>query len=61
MALLTKEQRLESIAEMLGSARLEGFTPSADYVALLNRYVEGEITLAQVGDITRVKHGVKSA
>jgi hypothetical protein len=49
---LTRQDQEININQMLASWELEGFEPDADYLALLNQYVCGEISteeaLAQI-------------
>jgi len=48
MAILNKQERQRAVKQTLASWAIEGFQPDAQYVALLGRYVDGELTLAQV-------------
>lgn len=53
MATPSKADRRRAVIRTLASWRIEGFEPDANYMALLERFVEGEITLAQVRAETR--------
>jgi hypothetical protein len=53
MATTGKAERRRAVTRTLASWRIEGFEPDAKYMALLERFVEGEITLAQVRAETR--------
>ena len=44
----TEQERRESVDRMLGSWVLDGFEPNANYLALYNRYISGELTIEQV-------------
>jgi Antitoxin VbhA len=48
MAMTSKADRRQAVTRTLASWRIEGFEPHAEYMALLERFVEGEITLAHV-------------
>lgn len=47
------EKRRAAVKHALASAALDGFTPTPEYLALLDRYINGEITNSQLGDISR--------
>ena len=49
MAALTEADRRRAVTQTLASWRIEGFEPDARYLALLDRYVAGKLTLAEVG------------
>lgn len=53
MATTSKADRRRAVTRTLASWRIEGFEPDAKYMALLEQFVEGEITLAQVRAETR--------
>ncbi|WP_215404561.1 antitoxin VbhA family protein [Janthinobacterium sp. JC611] len=55
MAKFTQQDRQRSVNQTLASWALEGFEPAPEYLALLERYVQGELTLAQVRAITDVQ------
>jgi hypothetical protein len=44
----TKEERRRQVANMLANFQLEGGVPDAEHLALLNRYIEGTATLADL-------------
>jgi len=48
-----RADRRRAVTRTLASWHIEGFEPDANYVALLERFVEGEITLARVRAETR--------
>jgi len=48
-----RERRIEAVNYARGSVRLEGFILSADTEALFQRYVDGELTLAETGNAIR--------
>ena len=45
----TREQRARDIANSLASGRLEGLEPSAEAMAIFQSYIDGELTLEQMG------------
>jgi hypothetical protein len=49
MSATTEADRRRAVTQTLASWRIEGFEPDAQYLALLDRYVAGELTLAEVG------------
>jgi len=49
MAATTEAARQRAVAQTLASWRIEGFEPDPQYLALLDRYIAGELTLAEVG------------
>lgn len=57
MAKFTRQDRQRSVNQTLASWAIEGFEPDPEYLALLERYVQGELTLAQVRAITDVQFG----
>ncbi|MBM3764124.1 MAG: hypothetical protein FJW32_01920 [Acidobacteria bacterium] len=44
-----REQRALEIENALASVRIEGLEPSAEALAIFERYVEGELTLEEMG------------
>lgn len=56
----TNESRQRAVQQTLASWAIEGFEPDAQYLALLDRYVNGEMTLAQVRAQTDAAFGVKT-
>lgn len=49
---ITEQERAErsfNVEQALASVRLEGLEPGAEALAIYQRYVDGEITLKQVG------------
>ncbi len=52
MAVTSEERakRLIEIEEALASVRLEGLEPGEDALAIFQRYVDGELTLEDMGD-----------
>jgi hypothetical protein len=56
---LTEQDRRRNVTQTLASQRIEGFEPDAAYLALLERYVRGELTLAQVRAETDKAFSVK--
>jgi hypothetical protein len=63
MVARTVSERRQDVVQTLASWRIEGFEPDADYLALLDRYVSGELTLDEVGARVdaSVKHEAKTA
>ena len=49
MAATTLAQRRRAVDQMLANWRIEGFQPDAQYLALLDRYISGELTLEEIG------------
>lgn len=58
MAILSKQERQRAVAQTLGSWAIEGFKPDAEYLALLDRYIGGELTIAQVSAATDEKFSI---
>jgi len=58
MTILSKQDRQRAVAQTLGSWAIEGFKPDAEYLALLDRYINGELTIAQIHAATNAKFGV---
>jgi hypothetical protein len=48
MAVTTQAERRQAVTQTLASWRIEGFEPDVEYLALLDQYVAGQVTLAQV-------------
>ena len=44
-----REQRAKEIENALASGRLEGLEPSAGAMAIFQRYIDGELTMEQMG------------
>lgn len=53
-----RARRQEVVDYGRGTVRLEGFILSPEMEELNRRYVAGEITLAELGETVRRKHGV---
>ena len=45
----TRANRLDNVRQALASVRLEGLEPGDEAKAIFSRYVEGELTLEQMG------------
>lgn len=58
---MSKEARQRAVKQTLASWAIEGFEPDAQYLALLDRYVNGELTLAQVRAQTDANYGVNTS
>jgi hypothetical protein len=61
-AKITAEERAErasNVEEAVHSVRLEGLEPGPEALAIYQRYVEGEITLKQVGSEIDALHDRK--
>ncbi len=54
MAVLTadraREQRAKDIENSLASGHMEGLEPSPGAMAIFQRYIDGQLTLEQMGD-----------
>jgi hypothetical protein len=61
MVAFSKQDRQSAVAQTLGSWAIEGFTPDAEYLVLLNRYVCGELTIAQVSAATDAEFCVEDS
>lgn len=46
---LLREQRAKDVDNALASGRMEGLEPSAGAMAIYQRYIDGELTLDQMG------------
>lgn len=44
-----REQRAKEIENSLASGRMEGLEPSPEAMAIFQRYIDGELTLEQMG------------
>jgi len=44
-----REQRVRDIENALASGRIEGLEPSSEALAIFQRYIDGELTLEQMG------------
>ncbi|MFI4941447.1 MAG: antitoxin VbhA family protein [Burkholderiales bacterium] len=55
---LTRQQRQDAVRQSLASSAIEGFEPDAEYLALLDRYISGELTIAQVSAVTDAQFGI---
>jgi hypothetical protein len=44
-----REQRAKEIENALASGRMEGLEPSAGAMTIFQRYIDGELTLEQMG------------
>jgi hypothetical protein len=60
MATLTQKERENSVKQTLASEAIEGYRPDADFLALLARYVSGELTMAQIDAITDEQYSQKA-
>lgn len=60
MATTTEAQRRHNVEQTLASWRIEGFEPDDEYLALLGRYVAGELSLADVREATDQAHALKT-
>ena len=60
MAKFTQQDRQRSVNQTLASWAIEGFEPDPQYLALLDRYIQGELTLAQVSAMTDAQFGVSA-
>jgi hypothetical protein len=58
MAATNEVERRCSVTQTLASWRLEGFEPDAQYLALLDRYVAGELSLTDLGNLTNAAFGL---
>lgn len=59
-ALSESDYRRRAVDQTLASWRIEGFEPDPLYLARLELYVAGEITLAQVKAETNAEFGVST-
>jgi hypothetical protein len=60
MAATSESDRRRAVTQTLASWRIEGFEPDAEYLALLERYVAGELTLAEVRAQTDKAFGLRT-
>lgn len=44
-----ERNRRRAVTEMLASWRIEGFEPDPEYLAMLERYIAGDVTLDELG------------
>lgn len=52
MSSSTKKQRKDFVEQTLASEAIEGYRPAASFLHLLEMYVAGDLTLAQIDAIT---------
>lgn len=52
MATFTRQDRQRAVKQTLSSWAIEGFAPDEQYLRLLDRYIDGELTLAQVRSLS---------
>ncbi len=53
-----KKRREEAVRGAVGSVALEGFEPSPEFVALMNRFINGEIELSEIITLKQKEHFV---
>lgn len=53
-----KQDRQRAVKQTLASWAIEGFKPDIEYCKLLEHYINGEITLAQISERIDVAYGV---
>lgn len=61
MAKFTEQDRREAVDQTLASWRIEGFEPNAEYLALVERYVTGELSTDDLRCYLDEAVGVSSA
>jgi hypothetical protein len=54
-----RKRREEAVRGAVGSVALEGFEPSPEFVALMNRYINGDIELPEMIALKQKEHFVK--
>ena len=59
MDTFTKQDRQRAVTQTLASWAIEGFDPDVEYLALLDRYINGELSMAQVQAVTKVTFRAK--
>jgi hypothetical protein len=61
MTAFTREDRQRAVKQTLASWALEEGAPEPDakFLALLDRYIDGELTTAQMRALTNAEFGVK--
>lgn len=55
------KEREQHVKQTLASWAIEGFEPDAEYRAMLDRYIDGSMTLAQIREATDQKFGITPA
>lgn len=58
MTRFSKQDRQRAVTQTLASWAIEGFQPDAEYLAFLDQYINGELTIAQLRAVTDAKFGV---
>jgi hypothetical protein len=58
MTTFTRQDRQKAVTQTLAIWALEGFEPDADYLTLCNRYIHGELTPVQLGEMINAQYGV---
>jgi hypothetical protein len=56
--ILEQQERRRRVDSALGSTLAEGVSPSAESLALSERYVSGELSLKEYGDAVRALYGI---
>ncbi len=51
----SKQDRQRAVTQTLASWAIEGFQPDAEYLVLLDQYINGEVTIEQVSAATDTK------
>lgn len=52
----TRQDREKAVKRTLANSALEGLKPNPQFIALLDRYVAGEISLESALEITRAQY-----
>ena len=52
----TRQDREKAVKRALANSALEGLKPDSEFTALLNRYIDGEISLDSALEYTRTQY-----
>jgi hypothetical protein len=58
LKLRRRDIRRRAVNQIIASWSIEGFSPDTNFLALLERYIDGEITLAEIGTYTDKEFGL---
>jgi len=61
MSKFSKQDRQLAVKQTLASWAISGFEPDAEYLALLDRYISGELTITQLRAVTKAKYSNKDS
>jgi hypothetical protein len=57
----TQEQRRDDVTQMIASWRIEGFDPDAEFLAWLDSYVAGTLTLEEIDELNNASLAARAS